>query len=82
VPDPVWELYAAAVARFGAVSSMIERDAHIPPLAELCAELDEARALAARTLSLAAGEAHGPGAPAAASDPRAPRTPRAAAASS
>ncbi|TLY65027.1 MAG: DUF692 domain-containing protein, partial [Gammaproteobacteria bacterium] len=39
VPDPVWELYAAAVARFGAVSTMIERDAHIPPLAELCAEL-------------------------------------------
>jgi uncharacterized protein len=61
VPDPVWELYAAAVARFGAVSTMIERDAHIPPLAELCAELDEARALAARTLSHgAAGGAPGP----------------------
>ena len=55
VPDPVWELYAAAVGRFGAVSTMIERDAHIPPVEELCAELDEARALAARTL--AAGSA-------------------------
>ena len=50
VPDPVWELYAAAVRRFGAVSTMIERDDHIPPLAELCAELVQARALAARTL--------------------------------
>ncbi len=30
---------------------MIERDDHIPPLAELCAELDAARALAARTLA-------------------------------
>ncbi len=51
VPDPVWELYAAAVRRFGAVSTMIERDDHIPPLAELCAELDHARALCARTLA-------------------------------
>jgi uncharacterized protein (UPF0276 family) len=54
VPDPVWELYAAAVRRFGAVSTMIERDDHIPPLAEVCAELDHARALSARTLSAAA----------------------------
>jgi uncharacterized protein len=51
VPDPVWELYAAAVKRFGAVSTMIERDDHIPPLAELCAELAQARALCARTLA-------------------------------
>jgi uncharacterized protein len=51
VPDPVWELYAAAVRRFGAVSTMIERDDHIPPLAELCAELAHARALCERTLS-------------------------------
>ena len=60
VPDPVWQLYAAAVARCGAVSTMIERDAHIPPLAELCAELDEARALAARTLAHGAGGTQGP----------------------
>ncbi|MGH8131728.1 MAG: MNIO family bufferin maturase, partial [Steroidobacteraceae bacterium] len=39
VPDPVWELYATAVQRCGAVSTMIERDDHIPPLAELCEEL-------------------------------------------
>jgi uncharacterized protein (UPF0276 family) len=52
VPDPVWELYVQAVRRFGAVSTMIERDDHIPPLAELCAELDQARALCAATLAV------------------------------
>ena len=57
VPDPVWRLYAAAVRRFGRVSTMIERDDHIPPLAELCAELDAARTLAARTLADAAAGA-------------------------
>lgn len=50
VRDEVWELYAAALRRCGAVSTMIERDDHIPPLGELCAELDQARALAARVL--------------------------------
>jgi uncharacterized protein len=44
--DPVWELYAAAVQRFGPVSTMIERDDNIPPLAELLWELDRCRALA------------------------------------
>jgi uncharacterized protein (UPF0276 family) len=51
VPDPVWQLYAAAVRRFGAVSTMIERDDHIPPLEQLCDELGQARALCARTLA-------------------------------
>jgi uncharacterized protein (UPF0276 family) len=50
VPDPVWELYAHAVRRFGAVSTMIERDDHIPPLAELCSELEQARAVSAAAL--------------------------------
>ena len=50
VPDPVWDLYAAALRRCGAVSTMIERDDHIPPLEELCAELSQARALCERTL--------------------------------
>jgi uncharacterized protein (UPF0276 family) len=54
VPDPVWELYAAALRRFGSVATMIERDANIPPLEELCAELDAARLLAERTLARAA----------------------------
>jgi uncharacterized protein len=54
VPDPVWELYDVAVRRFGSVSTMIERDANIPPLEELCAELDAARRLAERALARAA----------------------------
>lgn len=43
----VWDLYRAAVARFGGVATMVERDDHIPPLDELIDELDRARALAA-----------------------------------
>lgn len=46
VPDEVWDLYKAAVARFGAVSTIIERDDHIPPLAELVDELNKAKAMA------------------------------------
>ncbi len=57
VPDPVWQLYTAALRRCGPLSTMIERDDHIPPLAELVAELDVARALAARTLSAAGAAA-------------------------
>lgn len=51
VPDPVWDLYAAAVRRFGNVSTMIERDANIPPLAELENELTQARELTERALA-------------------------------
>lgn len=47
VADPVWDLYAQAIHRFGAVPSMIERDDNIPPLAELVAELDQARSICA-----------------------------------
>ena len=47
VPDMVWALYRAAVARFGAVPAMIERDDNIPELPELLAELDTARAICA-----------------------------------
>ena len=53
VPDPVWALYSEAVRRLGPVSTMIERDDDIPPLADLIAELDMARRLAARTLEAA-----------------------------
>ncbi len=47
VPRPVWELYAEAVQRFGAVPAMIERDANIPAYEELIAELEHAREIAA-----------------------------------
>jgi uncharacterized protein (UPF0276 family) len=50
VCEEVWTLYGKALERFGAVSTMIERDDNIPPLAELVAELDTARAIAARAL--------------------------------
>ena len=46
VPDPVWALYAEAIARLGPVSTMIERDDDIPPLEVLLAELAQARTLA------------------------------------
>jgi uncharacterized protein len=46
IAGPVWELYRAAIARFGRVPTMIERDDNIPELHELVAELDTARALA------------------------------------
>ena len=54
VPDPVWDLYAQALRRFGPVSTMIERDDNIPPLDELIAELDRARGIAARVAKEAA----------------------------
>ncbi|MGH8622190.1 MAG: MNIO family bufferin maturase [Burkholderiales bacterium] len=47
VVDAVWNLYADAVKRFGAVPTIIERDDKIPPLAELVAELETARRIAA-----------------------------------
>ena len=43
VIDPVWDLYAHAIKRFGAVSTMIERDDHIPALEVLMQELQVAR---------------------------------------
>lgn len=46
VRDEVWELFVAAARRFGPVSTSIERDDRIPPLAELLQELKHARQLA------------------------------------
>ena len=46
VCDEVWDFYREAVAHFGPVSTMIERDDNIPPLAEVVAELDIARNIA------------------------------------
>jgi uncharacterized protein (UPF0276 family) len=50
IADPVYELYAEAVRRFGRVSTMIERDDNIPPLPELLAELEEVKRIGEREL--------------------------------
>jgi uncharacterized protein (UPF0276 family) len=55
VGDPVWALYGDARARFGDVATMIERDDHIPALAELVDELAIARAIAAPAREAAGG---------------------------
>ena len=54
IVEPVWSLYCAAVAHFGAVPTMIERDDNIPPLDELLAELQMARDFADRATRQAA----------------------------
>lgn len=51
VVQPVWDLYAAALKRFGFVSTMIERDDNMPPLATLLSELHYARDIAESTLA-------------------------------
>ena len=50
VPNSVWELYRTALARFGAVSTMIERDGNIPEFSALEQELQMAKDIAAKTL--------------------------------
>lgn len=50
IPTSVWELYRTALKRFGAVTTMIERDANIPDFAELHAELNIAKKIAQETL--------------------------------
>ncbi|UYN96225.1 MAG: DUF692 domain-containing protein [Enhydrobacter sp.] len=50
----VWQLYEEAVRLFPGVPTMIERDADIPPYAELLAELDVARRIAADVVREAA----------------------------
>ncbi|MCB2383665.1 DUF692 domain-containing protein [Shewanella sp. SR1] len=54
VPSSVWDLYRAALKRFGSISTMIERDANIPEFYALEAELTIARNIARDTL----GEVH------------------------
>ena len=44
--DPVWALYEETAKRLGPVSTMIERDGNIPPLADLLDELERARRIA------------------------------------
>src|SRR5436853_1273279 len=50
VCDDVWDLYVAALKRFGRVSTMIERDDNIPQLAELLLEVARTREIAERVL--------------------------------
>ncbi|RPA30980.1 DUF692 domain-containing protein [Shewanella frigidimarina] len=50
VPASVWTLYQAALERFGAVSTMIERDANIPQFPALYNELLEAKHITQITL--------------------------------
>ena len=52
VAQPVWDLYAHACQRFGAVAAMIERDDHIPPLAELLDEMATARRIAVQHMAV------------------------------
>lgn len=46
IVDGVWNLYEKTLQHHGAISTMIERDDHIPPLAELLEELNHARQIA------------------------------------
>jgi len=54
VSEAVWALYESALKRFGRLTTAIERDASIPPLAVLEGELRIAREVAARALVAAA----------------------------
>ncbi len=51
VPDYVLDLYGKAIDRFGHVPTMIERDANIPPFAELVRELQGVRRIAEKERS-------------------------------
>ena len=51
VAEDVWALYAAALRRFGRVSTMIERDDNIPPLGELLVEVERTRKIATEVFS-------------------------------
>jgi uncharacterized protein (UPF0276 family) len=45
--DEVWKLFGVALQHFGKVSTLIERDDHFPPFAELLSELQQAKTLIA-----------------------------------
>jgi hypothetical protein len=51
VPEPVWQLYRAAVRRFGPVPTLIEWDDHIPPLEVLVAESRKAASIEREALA-------------------------------
>jgi uncharacterized protein (UPF0276 family) len=47
----VWDLYREAVRRFGCVSTLVEWDDHIPPIEDVLAEAERARAVEAEVLA-------------------------------
>ena len=61
VCDGVWSLYRSAVQRFGAVSTLIERDDDIPPLSQIIGESRQAAAIMAEAIDTDAkpSAAHG-----------------------
>ena len=54
VCDDVWQLYAAALARFGDVPTLVEWDVDVPTLETLLAEARRADEIRGRTLAVAA----------------------------
>lgn len=54
VHEPVWDLYRAALRRFGALPTLIEWDTNIPEFSRLQAEGDKAQAIRAEELPDAA----------------------------
>ena len=46
VPEGVWDVYKAAIQRFGPVSTLVEWDAQIPPLHEVIAQANRAKEIA------------------------------------
>ena len=55
VSDGVWSLYRDAVRRFGPVPTLVEWDDHIPPIEEVLAEAERARAAEADVLGASRG---------------------------
>lgn len=51
VADPVWALFAEALARLGPIPTIIEWDGDVPPLEVALAEVARARAIADRVLT-------------------------------
>ena len=48
IADPVWDLYAAALLRFGAIPTLVEWDTDLPALDVLLGEADKAQSMLAR----------------------------------
>ena len=63
IAPPVWDLYRAALARFGRVPTLIEWDSELPPLEVLLAEAEQAQAIGAAFAAPAARAVFAPGEP-------------------